>query len=273
MTDNDKYITRKMNVTLKEEEYQKFVNGEIHSDNGLRKSDGKLSSLPDIAEILDEEDNYYSSNYNDYHSEKSESEANAEALGYIIGGLLVGIAILSDEENRMAIKTWFKNTASAISHKTNSTVKSLKNFFSGETKAKKLLVKKTSLAMEVLDTNINQLETESQKQNQEEFRNYISSEEAQQQIEQIKVLSLLLANKIKVFSNSYVKNNLTPDELVQQQNTIKELTSEEVRNSMKMLVENESFFLEEATIKIFREFLLGNIIVGKEAIPIEIEAF
>lgn len=40
-------------------------------------------------------------------------------------------------------------------------------------------------------------------------------------------------------------------------------------NSVKLLVGHESFLLDDATIKMFSEFISGNLVVDGEVIPIE----
>lgn len=44
-----------MKVTLDEDEFKKFDNGETHSDSGLRSENGKLSALSDIAPLSEDE--------------------------------------------------------------------------------------------------------------------------------------------------------------------------------------------------------------------------
>lgn len=47
--------TRIMKVTLDADEFEKFDQGITHSDNGLRNEKGRLSTLPDIAEVTDDD--------------------------------------------------------------------------------------------------------------------------------------------------------------------------------------------------------------------------
>jgi hypothetical protein len=68
-------------------------------------------------------------------------------------------------------------------------------------------------------------------------------EEAQQQLDQIKALAILLADKIKRLSNAYVRGcDGSPEDSLIIQNSIEELTTQEVMNSIKLLLENDSFF-------------------------------
>lgn len=112
MSENDEYITRKMNVTFKKDEYQKYVNGEIHSDKGLRRDDGTLSSIPHVEEIPDENENDFSYNNSIYNLNSDEAITESsnmkspteEILPYVMGGLIAAILILYDKDRRIAIK-------------------------------------------------------------------------------------------------------------------------------------------------------------------------
>lgn len=272
---NEEYIVKKMNVKFKKDEYQKFINGETHSDKGIRNEDGRLSSFPDLEEIPIEDDYIYDSfDYNHDYSKAEDDQATAEALGYILGILLVGIEILSDENNRKAIKSWWdknvvlnaKNVAHSISNKLNSLSLSTKNIFSGKTKASQLMIKYNQETGKPVYVKKELLQNS--KQSTKNQKKFISQEEANQQLEQIKMLTVLLAGKIKEFSNSYIRDDLSPEEMIEQQNALKELTTHEVTNMMNYLLTNDNFKLDESTSLIFNEFLKGNILVENKKIPI-----
>ncbi len=66
-------------VKLKANEYQKFKNGELHSDKGLRGDDGKISSIPDFEEVDDYDINNYGYGYdifNDYEYDNYSYDTN-----------------------------------------------------------------------------------------------------------------------------------------------------------------------------------------------------
>ena len=63
---------------------------------------------------------------------------------------------------------------------------------------------------------------------------------------------------------------MTEDEYVLQQNEIKELTTEEIMNTIKLLVNTEGFALDDSTRTLFSEFMMGNLIVNNERVPIEV---
>lgn len=55
MAEEKKKITRVMRVTMDEDEFDKYDRGETHSNSGLRNKTGRLSALPDIAPIEEED--------------------------------------------------------------------------------------------------------------------------------------------------------------------------------------------------------------------------
>lgn len=50
-----KKVTRIMKVTLDEDEFEKYDKGLTHSDSGLRNESGRLSALPDIAPVSEDD--------------------------------------------------------------------------------------------------------------------------------------------------------------------------------------------------------------------------
>lgn len=96
-------VKKKMNVIFKdEEEYQKFKSGKTHSQKGLRTEDGKLSSLPDIEEI--EEEEYYYGSEPVTLASQNEMGVSEQIMYVILEGLYEDVReILSDEQNRQVI--------------------------------------------------------------------------------------------------------------------------------------------------------------------------
>lgn len=277
----DRTVTRKMNVTFNnEDEYEKFINGETHSDKGIRTNKGRLSSQPDI-EFIDEdekEDDYILNK--DYSTSSTEDGFAVELLKAIVSGLVEGLGeaitdIMSDEEKRkvLALKAsnWWRGKAlpgvmrtwNDVRNKVDSGKDLIRTSISGKTKAEQLLAKKNESIMvsppivEKVNENFQDRET-------------ITMEEAQQQFDQIKVLAILLADKIKRLSNSCIRESdmTTKDHLIFNE-TIQELSSQEVMNSMKLSLENSSFMLDSSTSRIFSEFLKGNLIIEDRLVPID----
>lgn len=96
-------VKKKMNVIFKdEEEYQKFKSGKTHSQKGLGTEDGKLSSLPDIEEI--EEEEYYYGSEPVTLASQNEMGVSEQIMYVILEGLYEDVReILSDEQKRQVI--------------------------------------------------------------------------------------------------------------------------------------------------------------------------
>lgn len=290
---NDKTVTHKMDVTFKnEDEYQKLIKGETHSDKGIRTNKGRLRSQPDIKAINEaESDSEYA--YQQDFSSTSESYEEygvvAEIFKSIIDGLVIGVGdaiteFFSDEKKIEVLvsraSNWWhgkfivgaKKTGDGITKKISHGIKIIRSEFPGKTKAEQLLSqsKECTKITELAASNPAFVEPVKNIDDKSHYRESISMEEAQRQYDQIKVLAILLADKIKNLSSSYIReSDMSPDDYLVRKNTIEELTSREVMNSIKLLLENDGFSLDNSTLRIFSEFLAGNIIVGDRLIPID----
>lgn len=299
MTDskNDETVTHKMDVTFKnEDEYQKLINGETHSDKGIRTNNGRLGSQPNIKVIKEAETVNESIREDDYHQEyrstskKFEEDGVATAvLKAIIDGLVEGIGdtiteIFSDEEKIEILASKFNNwwhgkvitgakeTGSVITEKFSHGIEIIRTGFAGKTKAEQLLSesKECTKATELSASNSTFVEPVEDIDNKSHYSESISMEEAQRQYDQIKVLAILLANKIKNLTNANIREcDMSLEDYLLRKNTIKELTTQEVMSSIKLLLENDSFSLDNSTLRIFSEFLAGNLIVGDRLVPID----
>ncbi len=261
-------VKKKMNVIFRdEEEYQKFKDGKIHSDKGLRTEDGKLSSLPDIEEIEEKTYDYTTESI----SEKEEMGIGETILYAILEGLYEGVReFLSDEQNRAAITAlamnWWKGKALPRFKQGWQDIKEFTyGLKTGETKAERRL-KERGKSTALITSKTSEITL----YEGEENRKAVSQEEYQKQIDQIKMLAMLLADRIKKLSNSCIDpDKITEEEYLLQQSEIKKLTASEVMNSIRLLVEHDSFSLDDSTVKMFLEFIAGNLIVNGNIIPIE----
>ncbi len=260
-------VKKKMNVVFKdEEEYQKYKSGKTHSDKGLRTEDGKLSSLPDIEEIDEDEVVPVPK------IQRKEPGIGEQILYSVLEGLLEATKdFLSDEENRKAIaalaKNWWNGKALPGIKKSVENVKTIAHGVkTGETKAERLAESKKSKTDAATIIVKNDISEKKEKGNKRK----VSAEEYEQQVKQVQVLAVLLADRIKKLSNSVIdEDTMTEDEYVLQQNEIKELTTEEIMNTIKLLVDTDGFALDDSTRRLFSEFMLGNLIVNNECVPIE----
>jgi hypothetical protein len=263
-------VKKKMNVIFKnEDEYQKYKSGQTHSDKGLRTEDGKLSSLPDIEEIKEEEIIFAPV------KEDSEPGFGEKMLYAILEGLYEGVQdVLSDEQNRKAIaalaSNWWNGKALPGIKKKWDDVKSVVHSAkSGETKAEHINLERIKKNTSIETVGTQKIDDKKEKSFQKNKKK-ISTEEYQEQVDQIKVLAILLADRIRRLSNSCVDlNNMSDEDYMLRQKEIKELTTNEVMGSIKLLVEKEGFALDEPTEKMFHEFIAGNLIVNGELVPID----
>lgn len=269
-------VRKRMDVIFKdEEEYQKFKSGKVHSNKGLRTEGGRLSSYPDIEEIdEDTEEEFVESD----PVEPESGELCQRDLGIgetvllaILEGLYEGVReFLSDEQNREAVKAivqnwWYNKAAPGIRSKWNDVKYIVHGMRTGETKAERIL-KRTSSAEIVPVEKIELAEVPPQ----EDRRIKITPEQYQEQVAQIQVLAVLLADRIQKLSNSCIDPEaMTEEEYELQQKDIKELTADEVMNSVRLLIEHNDFSLDDKTNMMFTEFLAGNLIVDGRKIPIE----
>lgn len=260
-------VKKKMNVVFKdEEEYQKYKSGKTHSDKGLRTEDGKLSSLPDIEEINEDEITPLP------EIPRKEPGIGEQILYSVLEGLLEATKdFLSDEENRKAIaalaKNWWNDKALPGIKKSVENVKTIAHGVkTGETKAERLAESKNNKTDATTIIVKNDISEKKEKGNKRK----VSAEEYEQQVKQVQVLAVLLADRIKKLSNSVIdEDTMTEDEYVLQQNEIKELTTEEIMNTIKPLVNTDGFALDDSTRRLFSEFMMGNLIVNNERVPIE----
>lgn len=265
-------VKKKMNVIFKdEEEYEKFKNGKTRSKKGLRTEDGKLSSLPDIEEV-DESEEMCTEPVGVVSTSQAEMEVGEQIIYAILEGLYEAVKeVLSDEQNRQAIASLAKNWwGGKLVPGIKQTWISIKDVVYGvkcdETKAWKLLMEKESEFTSISNVEYTQLgEVEEVQDN----RHRISPEEYQQQVNQIKVLAILLADRIKKLSNSCIAPNaMTDEEYMIQQDEIKVLTAEDVIGSVKLLMVHKDFSFNDSAAKMFSEFIAGNLIVNEQQVPI-----
>ena len=257
-------VKKKMNVVFKdEEEYQKYRSGKTHSNKGLRNEDGKLSSLPDIEE-LDED-------LSTQDIQVKVPSIGEQILYSVLEGLIEATKeILSDEENRKAIATlarnwWIGKALPGIRKSADNVKYFVHGVKTGETKVTTIVESKKNKENSsiIVKNDITGNKDKSQK-------NKVSAEEYEQQIKQVQVLAVLLADRIKKLSNSVIdENHITEEEYIIQQHEIKELTTEDVINTIKLLVNTEGFSLDNPKKQLFSEFIVGNLIVNNECIPIK----
>lgn len=255
--------TRIMKVTLDADEFEKFDQGITHSDNGLRNEKGRLSALPDIAEVTDDDLPYKEIVRTE--TVYVERERTNDSFGAMLGHAATEIVVdvLSDPEIQEGLANlgkafWYYKVKPRI----NYTIQWMKSDKKFETKASRLIASsksqvETSYEVEVID--------------QTKGKIVVSGEDATKLVAAVREESKRLSAMIYLLSNIVVKDDKTQEEYVIEQAYIKQLVSEESRNTMEMLVANRQL-LDEGTAVCFSDFLNGYIRNGKQRIAIPVSS-
>lgn len=235
---NDKMVTRKMNVTMSEDEFNKFDKGETHSNKGLRDDKGKLSALPDIETIPDNE------------LSKDASSGSSSDKSKVITAL----EFLNEhpEIANLLIKAGAKIISKIKMIVTNR-------------KSKKQI---NTVQVETVVQNDNSVSAS--EINDSQGKIVVNPEQFDQMISALKTKVQELTTMIYTLSNIIVLDDKTDEVYMLEQNCLKELASEESRKTMKSLLENKALLDNETTL-LFSDYLNGYIRHDNELIPIPIE--
>ena len=145
--------TRIMKVTMDAEEFEKYDSGKTRSNHGIRNSKGRLSALPDIEPVTDEdlpEREVVKTETIYIESEKQESNSIGTMVGEALANIIVDV--ISDPEVQEGLAKlgkafWYCKVKPRI-EKTVQWIKSDKKF---QTKASQLSTKSKT----VIRGNIN----------------------------------------------------------------------------------------------------------------------
>lgn len=166
-------------------------------------------------------------------------------------------------------------TMSWIAEKGATGIYIIRNGISSKTKAEQLLTKRTKSKSDKTELSVAHNTTVEPSEDMdnvfEENRESMSREEAQQHLIYIRALAILLADEIRKLSNACIREgNELPENILERQNALEKLTTQEVMNSIKLLLENKNrSLLDEATSLVLSEFLAGNLIIDGTPVPIE----
>lgn len=249
---NSKKETRIMKVTMDKEEFEKYDKGITHSDSGLRNDKGRLSALPDIEPIseddLPEREIVRQETVTVYVEKAPERENIGTVIGHVVADVFIDV--LSDPEVQEGLaklgKAFWYHKVKPQLESAIQWVKSDKKF---EIKASRLIESKTpqtdvTYELEVMD--------------KDQRKTTVSGAEAEKLVEMMREEARRLSAMIYLLSNITVKDEKTQDEYVLEQAYIKQLLSEESRNTMKTLLSNEKL-LDADTAMCFSDFLNGYI--------------
>ena len=259
--------TRIMKVTMDEEEFRKFDLGITHSDGGIRREDGKLSTLPDIEPLTENEEFYQTTyikpapdtsvvEYNSQSEQKSGIAAVAE-LASEVAQLVLQISKFLNENPEVVEgikKGWKKVKGFTISgyQKASAKVKSLmpKNKSNNITPA---FQKETVYEVEIVRGD--------------QERITISAEAAERLLEEMRRKAKELASMMFLWSNISIKDEKSDSEYLIEQACITQLLSEDVHKTVEALVANRQL-LDESTAQTLSDYLEGYLTNGNRKIPI-----
>lgn len=227
-----------MNVTMSEEEFDKFDKGITHSDKGLRDEKGKLSALPDIETIPDNE------------LSKDASSGSSSDKSKVITAL----EFLNEhpEIANLLIKAGAKIISKIKMIVTNR-------------KSKKQI---NTVQVETVVQNDNSVSAS--EINDSQGKIVVNPEQFDQMISELRSKIQDLTTMIYTLSNTIVLDDKTDEVYKLEQDYLKKLASEESRKTMQSLIENKAF-LPSDTILLFSDYLNGYIRHDNELIPIPIE--
>jgi len=244
-------------------------------------------------ELIEEDDDYnWNCPYENYNTHENvelseETQEMCQTIGTVIG-TVIGTALFNMTEVGVSKATPYvkqlvtdkvvpsvKKTMSGIAEKGAIGIDIIRNGISGKTKAEQLLAKRTKSNTgntELYAANNMTVEPSEDIDNTfEEHRESMSREEAQNHLIYIRGLAILLADEIRKLSNACIREgNESPENILERQNAIEKLTTQEVMNSIKLLLENKNrYLLDEVTTMVLSEFMTGNFIIDGRPVPIE----
>jgi len=248
-----KKTTRIMKVTLDEDEFAKFDKGTTHSDSGLRNDDGRLSALPDIAPVSEDD----LPQREVIRTERVYVQPEEKSIGAELASAAADVVvdIFSDPEVQadiaMLFKAWWR---CKVRPRIADTVQRMK----AETKASKLLAEKKKSPTAAYEFEV---------VNESHERFVVSGEDAERLVTAMREKAKELSAMIYLLSNICVKDEKTEAEYVLEQSYIKQLVSEDAKRTMQSLASNRQFLDEDTTITI-TDFLNGYVRKGQQRIPI-----
>lgn len=270
MAEEKKKITRVMRVTMDEDEFDKYDRGETHSNSGLRNKTGRLSALPDIAPI--EEEDLPQREIVVYQDRYFEPERPTVGQRIAKGAVNVVHDVLSDPEVQESLYMF----ASMLWHyKVKPGIKKTIRKIKGEDKLKVKDKKTVVVEQNKFNTAVTQRETT-------EIEEYVpamdsgeifvvNEEQAEQILAEAGRKARELSAMIYLLSNLCIKDEKSKEEYIIEQSYIKRLLSDEATNTMRLLTKNGKLHLiDDETALLFTDFLNGYVRNGEQLILIPV---
>lgn len=244
------------------EDYMALKSGEAVNNNGIRRRDGTIRSNGIVLEDITEPEDTYKP-YEYVESSKEDNE-----LAKFIGELAAVVVIELVHVATPYIKRWWKDTAvPGIKKKWNSITKKIESTqpIEGEDSAQDYtteIATSNGITPDMVSKVIDEA--------YENYREKISSEEAQKQLIDITILSAILAGKIRKFSNACInEDGEMPDNYLEWQKAMEKLTTHKVTDSINAILESNTSLLDENRARILSDILGYSVITDGRFIPIE----
>lgn len=259
MADNPKKkkVTRTMKVTMDEDEFKKYDKGITHSDKSLRDKKGKLSALPDITPISEDDlpkrtvikrETVFVEKKEPTLFEMLKQDVKFELRRFIVGK---AEEFIYNPQKRKEIIENVKGIyrdyiKPAVSGEINATKIITK---SEETETESTHLVEAPIASDNIDSKI-----------------VVSEEQAEILLSVTKKKAQELSMMLTMLSMIYIKDDKTENEYKLEQEYLKQLTSDEMTKTMKQIVEHKEL-LDQETVTLFSDFLNGYIRHDNELIP------
>lgn len=260
MADNPKkkQVTRTMKVTMDEDEFEKYDKGITHSDKGLRDEKGKLSALPDITPISEDDLPKRTVIKRETVFVEKKEPTLVEMLKEDVKFELRRLILSKTEEfiyNPQKRKAIIENVKGAY----RDYIKPIVSGNNPELKASQIIKEaKTSPNSQKVSTQIDTSKS----------KIVVSEEQAEVMLEATKKKAQELSMMLTMLSMIYIKDNKTDNEYKLEQEYLKQLTSDEMTTTMKLMVEHKDL-LDNETIILFTDFMNGYLRHDNELIPIK----
>lgn len=253
--------TRIMKVTMDADEFEKYDKGETHSDSGLRNEAGRLSALPDIAPISDDDLPQVEIVKTETVYVQPAELTTGERVGSAVGDFACNV--IADVINDPEIQEMVGNLLKAIwKYKVSPKIEGFIQRIKGENKPKAAPSSPTTKWKTKAEAIC-----EGEKIGEKQNKIVVTTEEANQLLAITREESRKLAAMIYLLSNICIKDSKTDEDLILEKSYIKQLVSDEATNTMRMLLDNRQL-LDESTAICFSDFLDGYLRNGNQKIPI-----
>lgn len=254
-----------------------YKRGLLYDDDGNLKSHAKMREV-DEDELRDRfaERDTYDYDY-DYDSEREDSELTPEQqeLARLAGEFLAGMLITFIAVATPHVQHWWEVTAApGIS----GFFGGIADFFRGigrKDKTTEEQNKRTAtlqLAEASLQIDPRDIQTKLDAA-YEDYRENMSSEEAQKNLVEIAILSSMLADRIKKLSNANITDSGITGGYVGWQATVKRLSSQELINDVNRILEGDVRRFDAAQITSLETILGRSLYANEQYIPIEVDEF